>query len=126
MCTGYVQLNTNCLCIPLICAVETPPPPAPRPPPVQATCPAFFSPVFPLNRFMSAASQEKSEWKQAVTKKEAELDLVRGKLGTSQVWGSGRDALEEGGAPPPPPLQAAQPMPSHCPPDAKCPLQWHW
>ena len=35
----------------------------------------------------------------------------------------GRDALE--GADPPPPLQGAQPMPSHCPPDAKCRLQWH-
>ena len=27
--------------------------------------------------------------------------------------------------PPPPPLQGAQPMPSHCPPDAKCQPQWH-
>ena len=26
---------------------------------------------------------------------------------------------------PPHPLQGAQPMPSHCPPDAKCQLQWH-
>ena len=25
----------------------------------------------------------------------------------------------------PPPLQGAQPMPSDCPPDAKCQLQWH-
>ena len=25
----------------------------------------------------------------------------------------------------PPPLQDAQPMPSHCPPHAKCQLQWH-
>ena len=25
----------------------------------------------------------------------------------------------------PPPLQAAQPMPSHCLPDAKCQPQWH-
>ena len=24
-----------------------------------------------------------------------------------------------------PPLQDAQPMPSPCPPDAKCQLQWH-
>ena len=24
-----------------------------------------------------------------------------------------------------PPLQGAQPMPSHCPPDAKCQPQWH-
>ena len=31
----------------------------------------------------------------------------------------GRDALE-GGEPPSPPLQGAQPMPSHCLPDAKC------
>ena len=34
--------------------------------------------------------------------------------------------LKEGRLPPPPPpLQGAQPMPSHCPPDAKCWLQWH-
>ena len=26
---------------------------------------------------------------------------------------------------PPPPFQGAQPMPSHCPPDAKCQPQWH-
>ena len=30
-----------------------------------------------------------------------------------------------GGAPPPPPLHSAQPMSSHCPPDAKCRPQWH-
>ena len=45
----------------------------------------------------------------------------------SQGWGAGgggRDALEGGGAPLPPPLQGAQPMPSHCPPDAKYQLQW--
>ena len=30
-----------------------------------------------------------------------------------------------GGTPPPPPLQGAQPMPSHCLPDAKCQLQRH-
>ena len=37
-----------------------------------------------------------------------------------------RDALEGGRYPPaPPPLQGAQPMPSHCPPDAKCQPQWH-
>ena len=30
-----------------------------------------------------------------------------------------RDALE-GGEVPPPSLQGAEPMPSHCPPDAKC------
>ena len=35
-----------------------------------------------------------------------------------------RDALEGGGGYPPP-LQGAQPMPSHCPPDAKCQPQWH-
>ena len=38
------------------------------------------------------------------------------------------DALEGGwGAspPPPPPSQSAQPMPSHCPPNGKCPPQWH-
>ena len=28
-------------------------------------------------------------------------------------------------SPPPPPLQGAQPMPSHCPPDAKCEPHWH-
>ena len=39
-------------------------------------------------------------------------------------WAAGSDALEGGGAPPPP-LQGAQPMPSHCPPDAKCQAQWH-
>ena len=26
---------------------------------------------------------------------------------------------------PPPPLQGAKDMPSHCPPDGKCPLYWH-
>ena len=37
------------------------------------------------------------------------------------VW---HTALEgEGGLPPP--LQGAQPMPSHCTPDAKCQLAWH-
>ena len=36
--------------------------------------------------------------------------------------GTTRDALE-GGRYPPPPLQGAQPLPSHCPPDAKCQLQ---
>ena len=36
----------------------------------------------------------------------------------------GRDVLE-GGEAPPPPLQGAQTMPSHCPPDGKCQLQWH-
>ena len=35
----------------------------------------------------------------------------------------GGDALEGGEVPPPPP--GAQPMPSHCPPDAKRQLQWH-
>ena len=25
----------------------------------------------------------------------------------------------------PPPHQVAQPMPSHCPPEGKCQLQWH-
>ena len=29
------------------------------------------------------------------------------------------------GLPPPPPLQGAQPVHSHCPPDAKCEPQWH-
>ena len=33
--------------------------------------------------------------------------------------GGDRDALERGEVPPPPP--PAQPMPSHCPPDGKCP-----
>ena len=40
----------------------------------------------------------------------------------------GRDAWEGGRCHPPPPsrpLQGAQPMPSHCPPDRKCRLQWH-
>ena len=27
--------------------------------------------------------------------------------------------------PPAPPFQGAQPMPSHCLPDAKCQFQWH-
>ena len=27
---------------------------------------------------------------------------------------------------PPSPVQGPQPMPSHCPPDAKCQLQWHF
>ena len=31
----------------------------------------------------------------------------------------------KGGEVPPPPLQGAQPMPSHCLPDAKCQPQWH-
>ena len=31
----------------------------------------------------------------------------------------------KGGEVPPPPLQGAQPMPRHCPPDAKCRPQWH-
>ena len=34
------------------------------------------------------------------------------------------DALE-GGRVPPPCIQGAQPMPSHCPPDAKCEPRWH-
>ena len=34
-----------------------------------------------------------------------------------------RNALE-GGEVPPPPLPGAQPMPSHCPPNAKRELQW--
>ena len=36
-----------------------------------------------------------------------------------------RDVLERGELPPPPSLQGAQPMPSHCPRDGKCQLQWH-
>ena len=32
--------------------------------------------------------------------------------------------IGRGGAPPPP-IQGAQPMPSHCPPGAKCQPQWH-
>ena len=31
----------------------------------------------------------------------------------------------KGGRSPPFPLQGAQPMPSHCPPDGKCRVQWH-
>ena len=40
---------------------------------------------------------------------------------------SGRGALEGGEPPPTPPAppQGGQPMPSHCPPDAKCQPQWH-
>ena len=38
---------------------------------------------------------------------------------------TGRDALEGGEGTPPLPLQGAQPMPSRCPSDAKCRLQWH-
>ena len=37
--------------------------------------------------------------------------------------GGGMDALEGGGRYHPP-LQGAQPMPSHCLPNAKCQLQW--
>ena len=43
-----------------------------------------------------------------------------------QTWGGGGGAgmhWTEGRLPPP--LQGAQPIPSHCPPDAKCQLQWH-
>ena len=41
-----------------------------------------------------------------------------------RYWGAaGSDALE--GVTPPPPLEGAQPMPSHCVPDAKCQPQWH-
>ena len=32
-----------------------------------------------------------------------------------------RDALEGGEPPPPLPLQGAQPTPSHCPPNGRCP-----
>ena len=39
---------------------------------------------------------------------------VPGRVGMH--WKGGRYA---------PPLQGAQPMPSHCPPDSKCQLQWH-
>ena len=42
------------------------------------------------------------------------------------LWGgggrAGRDALEEGGGGDP---WGAQPVPSHCPPDGNCQLQWH-
>ena len=44
--------------------------------------------------------------------------------GSSCGTAKGRDALE-GGEVDPTPLQGAQPMPSHCLPDAKCHLQWH-
>ena len=37
----------------------------------------------------------------------------------------GSDVLEEGEVPPPLSLEGAKPMPSHCPPDAKCQPQWH-
>ena len=30
-----------------------------------------------------------------------------------------------GRLPPPPPLEGAHPLPSHCPPHAKCRLQWN-
>ena len=33
--------------------------------------------------------------------------------------------IGRGGGTPPAPLEGTQPMPSHCPPDAKCQLQWH-
>ena len=53
-----------------------------------------------------------------------------GPQGRAAGAGSGGDAQRcigrGGGYPrPPPPLQGAQPMPSHCPPDAKCQPQWH-
>ena len=44
---------------------------------------------------------------------------------TSTRYISSRDALEGAEVPAPLPLQDAQPMPSHCLPDAKCRPQWH-
>ena len=41
------------------------------------------------------------------------------------VGGEGGSDHWKGGGVPPPPLQGAQPMPSHCPRDAKCRLQRH-
>ena len=62
-------------------------------------------------------------------------------VGGGRSRGQARDALEGGGGTPcvtfrlgvvslrgpggTRPLHGAQPMPSHCPPDAKCRLQWH-
>ena len=47
-------------------------------------------------------------------------------------WGGDHDTIPSGPWPgmhwrggTPPPLPGAQPMPSHCPPDAKCQPQWH-
>ena len=44
---------------------------------------------------------------------------VTGRNKAQGQWGIGRGEVT-----PLPPLQGAQPMPSHCPPDAKCQLQW--
>ena len=55
--------------------------------------------------------------------------VVRPSAGTSTDSGTGtgtrRDALE-GGEVTPTPLHSAQPMRSHCLPDGKCQLQWHF
>ena len=51
-----------------------------------------------------------------------ETDIRSTVVGTG--GGCGQRCIGRGGAPPPP-LEGAQPMPSHCPPDAKCQPQWH-
>ena len=54
------------------------------------------------------------------------------RMGEGRGWtskdpnaGLGQGCIGRGGEVPPPPLQGAQPMPSHCPPDAKCQPKWH-
>ena len=42
----------------------------------------------------------------------------------AQGWGGGAGIQWKRGSPPAS-LEGTQPMPSHCPPDAKCQPQWH-
>ena len=79
-------------------------------------------------------NEEKEGRSKRVTAWDTHRQICAGRAGTDhtsdcRLFGGGgggvrgRDALE--GVEVPPPLQGAQPMPSHCPPDAKCRLQWH-
>ena len=52
---------------------------------------------------------------------QAVLSRVRGGV---RERGAGAEMHWKGGGGTPPSLQGAQPMPSHCPPDGKCRLQW--
>ena len=52
-------------------------------------------------------------------------EMERAVLGRRGRWLWAEMHWKRGRYPPPPPLQGAQPMPSHCPPDANCQPQWH-
>ena len=83
---------------------------APFQPPISgARCPP--PPPRPLRRPLAAAL--------LVPYVAQETDGGRGTSGCQQT------CIGEGERHLPPPLEGAQPMPSHCPPDANCQPQWH-